>query len=192
MSKKVIVTDAAALTKQIGAIGTHAGKLAASVQLALASAAFHAIAHGNINPVNGLFDAAGKGMRRSAIQNWLVAFAPVVVNDAKDGDHFVFSRPKVEALLTVWANATGLETLDAKAPTLEQAEAYAEHVFKTDWIDFSPEKLPPAEFDVLAMLGQLVKKVHGLQKAGSKAKHGDLITQLEALVAPKVEAVAPL
>lgn len=180
-----IITDAAQLTKAIGKASKDSMALETSLQLVLASCAFFALKDGNVQPMNSLFTTISKGVRRAALQGWLVKFAPVLANTGKDAKEvpFVFSREKVKTLT------------DTDKPTAEQAEATALKGFATMWTEFKPEELVPEFFDVRKMLDHLVKQATALQKKGSKAKGADLLTKVQALVAASSaseEPVAPL
>lgn len=180
--KTKLLTVAADLEKHIAKVAKDAASLASGIQLALASAAFHAIAHGNVNPINAIFAAAGKGVRRSAMNAWLLAHAPVALQTDKDKAKeapYVFVRDRVA------------ELAETDKPTLEQAEAYGAKVLSVDWTSFKEPPLVPESFDVLAMLQRVVKQSKDLQAKGSKPKHGDLIAKLEALTV-REEAPAPL
>ncbi len=172
--KTQLITDASALTKAIGVAAKASHALAGSIQIALASCSFFALKDGNVQPINLLFTSMGKGVRRAAMQAWLLDHAPVLLQTDKDKakeQPFVFSRDKVEEL-----------TGHAK-PTAEQAEETAEASLTVSWVEFKPEQLTPESFDVQAMVTQVIKKAKGLQSKGSKAVHGDLIAKLEAMTA---------
>lgn len=182
-----IITDAATLTKAIGAASKASLRLEADIQGCLSGAVYFAVKDGNIQPVNALFTTLGKGVRRAAIMAWLLEHAPVLANTDRDAAKtapFVFSRPLIA------------ELVETDKPTAEQAEAYATKAHATMWTEFKPELLVPESFDMQAMLSALVKKAKGLQAKGSKADHADLIAKVEALCAAssaKTEEVpAPL
>jgi hypothetical protein len=170
-----LITDAGALTKAIAAASAAGHKLDASVQIVLASAVYFALKDGNIQPINAMFTSASKGMRKAAIQAWLLDHAPVALNTNKTTakeQPFVFVRDAV-AVLT-----------DSTEPvTAELAEAVAMKSLSIAWTDYKPEQLIPESFDLQAMVAALVKKAKGLQAKGSKPKHGDLLAGLEAMTA---------
>lgn len=180
MTKIKLLTNADELGKHIAKIAGDSVKLQAAIQIALASATFHAMAHGNVNPINTLFTTVGKGMRRAAIQTWLLAFAPVQLqadpDKAKEAP-FVFSRELVK-----------LHT-ETDKPTAEQAEAHAMTAAETSWVDFKPEVLVPTDFDVLELLAATIKKAKGLQAKGATAKHAEVLAKMEALIPAPVAGV---
>jgi hypothetical protein len=179
-----LLTIAGDLTAAIAKATKTSHSLESSVQQILASAVFFAVKDGNIQPINALFAGIGKGMRRAAIQAWLLDHAPVLVNKNTEDKSapFVFSRPQVAVL-------TGI----ADKMTAEQAEVYAMTTAAVSWVDYKPEVLIPATFDVSALVAATIKRAKALQTKGSQPVHGELIAAMEALmpVAPETE-VAPL
>jgi hypothetical protein len=177
-----LLTTASDLTAAIAKANKTSHSLESAYQTILASAVFFAVKDGNIQPINSLFTGMGKGIRRAAVQAWLLDHAPVLVNkDTNTDAPFVFSRPQVAILTDI-----------SDKLTAEQAEEYAMKTAAISWVDYKPETLIPATFDVAAMIAATIKKAKGLQTKGSQAVHGELIAGLEALMPTKAEEVAPL
>lgn len=162
-----VVTDAAMLNKRIDSAIKATAKLTEDIQTILVSAAFHAVMHGNIDPINRFFNGVGKGVRRAALQGWLDTNAPVMI-DKESG--FVFSRDKLETLV------------GHRTPTEEQTMAYVQGVATELWTDYKPEQMAVKSLDVVALVQALLKKAAQAQKAGATIEHGELIEKLSAMV----------
>lgn len=178
-----LITDAAMLTKAIGSASKAGHALQNSIQIILASSLYFAFKDGNIQPINALFTSTAKGVRKAAMQAWLLDMAPVAVNSDREAAKtapFKFQRDQIAVLM------------DSKdAVTFEAAEAYATKALGVAWTEYKPEQFVPESFDVQAMVAALVKKAKGLQTKGSTAKHGDLLASLEAMTVPP-DKPAPL
>lgn len=152
---RAIITDLAKLNKAIDSIAGRAKKLDADIQVAALSAIAHVEKCGDIGPVNRLFLALGKGHRKSALTEWLLAFGRVVANDGEDKKDkpFVFAKDK----------ATNLEDGDAHP-----------------WYEFKPEPAPDQVFDIQAAVAALIKRAEGknLPEGGT-----EVLEQLRKVVA---------
>lgn len=173
MSK--IITDAAKLDAAIVAVNKAANKLNDAIQLTLASAVFQAVYGRNTNHLNALALAVGKGVRRSAIGEWIMKYAPVVAESDKDKakeQPFRFSKDRMAEM----AEAHGWE--NAMRVTAEEAEAYGEEIMGDHWTEFKPDQLVPESFDVYAAIKSLISQAQRLQGKGTKIKGYDALRKL--------------
>lgn len=154
------------LTDATAKISRASKALSDLTQSVLVGATFHAIMHGNTEPINALIEAMGRGMRKTAAAQWLLTHAPVVPEDNKEKakvQPFRFSRDKVEELCG-----------EAK-PDEATATEYAQEVARSHWTEHKEPPLVPDSYDVVAELNKLVKK------AGSMAEKGVEVTGMEML-----------
>lgn len=180
-----IITDATKLAAHIAKVHKDASSVESAIQVALASAVFFAVKDGNTEPITTLFTGMPKGIRRAAMQSWLLDHAPVVLNsdrDAAKAQPFKFSADVLKTILADHGDATRPDA----------AEAHAAKALTVSWVDYKPEQLIPETLDIKALLMSWVKQVEGKQAKGSKVKDGGLLTQVKALVGPKNESPAPL
>ena len=75
----IIITDSAKLDALIIETNKKAHAVYASIQLAMASAVYQAVMHGNTNHLNALVAAVGKGVRKTAMAQWILKHGPVLV-----------------------------------------------------------------------------------------------------------------
>ncbi len=169
MSTITIMQDVSALNKLIDGTIKSITKMQGIVQGLLMSVTYHAVAHGNIDPMLRLWDGMPKGVRRAAIQSWLDTYAPVVI-DKESG--FKFSREKM---------ATLSEFESATEPTLTEAQEYALSLSEHDWTEHKPEQLALESFDVASAVAALLKKVAKLEKDGTKIKGAAVLAKLKAV-----------
>lgn len=188
MSK--IITDSAKLDAHIVGVNKKANELNGAVQLALASAVFQAVYGRNTNHLNALAGAVGKGVRRSAIGEWILRHAPVMAEDNKDRakeNPFRFSNEKMGDF------AKAHDWADYKKVSTDEALAYAEHVLQIDWTALKPDQLVPESFDVLEAFKALVKKAQTLQGKGTKIIGGEFLTKVNKTITdnatPDVQSV---
>jgi len=188
MSKKItIITDAGKLDAAIVEVNKRAGSLADSIQLVLASAVFQATYGRNTNHLNATIMAAGKGVRKTAIAQWVLAHAPVVMETDKDKakeSPFRFSADKLAELFP--------ETENVKAITLEEATAHAEAALGQHWTEHKEPPLVPESFDVLAQVRKLLQSAKAMQTKGVKIVHGDMLAKLQAAMPVAQNEVSPL
>jgi hypothetical protein len=163
MSK--IITESAALSTLIAAIGKASAKLDKDIQAALVGVTFQAIKHGNTKPVNELFTILGKGVRRTAVAGWLSTYAPLTLTegDAKTESPFTLDK-------------------DRRAELLEQIDGHLTTALGDNWVDFKPEADPLAVFDVRKQIEGLLKKVAAANKKGTTVEGGELVEALTALI----------
>lgn len=184
MSKKVtIITDAAKLDAAIVEVNKRAGSLADSIQLSLASAVYQATHGRNTNHLNALLSAVGKGVRKTAIAQWVLAHAPVVMETDKEKAKeapFRFSADKLMELLPEAANH--------KSITAEEALAHAEAAYAQHWTEHKEPPLVPESFDIAAQVRKLLQSAKSMQTKGVKIVHGDLAAKLQDLL-PQNEPV---
>lgn len=181
--KSVILTTTDALDKLTVSVGKQAHKLAADIQIALASSAFFAAKDGNVEPLNALILVAGRGVRKTAMADWAMKFTPILPNtDTKTSKErpFVFSRDKYNELLG---------TEDKKNVSAEDALNYAELAYQTHWTELKEPPLVPEEYDVMAQLAKIAKQAETLQGKGTKIVHGELLEFVKRL-ATKAAATA--
>lgn len=165
-----VITKMSALNVAIDGVIQAASQLTDDIQSVLMSVTFHAVAHGNIEPMLKLWNGVGKGVRKAAIQHWLDQHAPVQIDKEKG---FVFSREKV-ALLADFA--------DPVNPSVEDATLYAATLAAFPWVDCKPEKLAEESFDVMAMLVKLVDRADKAAKDGAEIKHKETLARLKSLL----------
>lgn len=178
MSKKVsIITDAATLDKAIVEVNKRANSLADAIQLALASAVYQATHGRNTNHLNALIGAVGKGTRKTAIAQWVLAHAPVVMETDKEKmkeSPFRFSADKLADLFP--------DAENIKAITAEEALAHAEAAYAQHWTEHKEPPLVPESFDIAAQVRKLLQTAKSMQTKGVKLVHGDLTSKLQDLL----------
>jgi hypothetical protein len=182
--KTVILTTADALDKLTISVGKQAHKLAADIQIALASGAFFAAKDGNVEPANALILVMGRGTRKTAAADWILKFMPVNPNtDSKTNKDrpFVFSRDKYRDMLG---------TEDNKNVSAEDALNYAEQAYGTMWTDLKEPPLVPEEYDVMAQLAMIAKKADSLQGKGTKIVHPELLEFVRRMATKAAVVVA--
>lgn len=187
MSKKTtLIVEASLLDAALVRINKSAQGLADAIQIVLASATVQAVQHGNTNWLNGLIEAAGKGTRKTAIAQWVLAHAPVVLESDKEkakAQPFKFSKDRLEKLAA--------EHAEGEKFTGEEAMAYGEHVLSMHWTEHKEPPLVPEKFDLAAALTKLIKQADGYAKKGTKLVNADALGALRALAAPKAPAEEP-
>lgn len=124
----VLFEGASAISKEIAGIKLASSKLDTRIQVAALSVASHAQLHGDITLAEKLIDALGKGHRKTALVDWLVAFGPFAI--APDESGLTFARR---------------EKFD-----MDAAQA-------KPWYDFKPEQ-PFKAVKLADMLDSLIKK----------------------------------
>lgn len=179
--KLTLITNGDALNKHIVKINKDAGSLADAVQVALASAAFFALKDGNVSTLNALFVAAGKGMRKTAMAQWALKFAPVLPNDDKEKAKeapFVFSKDKLSSML------------DETATRAEQAETLATTALAIHWTDYKEPPLVPENWSLTDAIKKLVAQAKSLEGKGTKVAGMAVLADLQALIGGKAEEPA--
>lgn len=176
MAKKLnLIADQSAFDAALISVKKTAHKMETEVQLLLVSAAHQAIAHGNVNWLNAIPHALGKGIRMAAIGGWILAHAPVVPESDKEKSKeqpFRFMRDRIE------------ELLGTAKPTAEQVDMFIASANAVHWTAYKPDSVVPETFDLTAAIAQLVKRAKAL--AGNKKtqiKGLDQLANLEALCA---------
>lgn len=186
MSKKqaAIITDGDKLNAHIIGVGKSAQALNDSIQLALASATFQAMFGRNTNHLNALLIAAGRGVRKTAIAQWALAHAPIVMETDKERmkeQPFKFSSEKVETLLQAmpgWAQPDSY-----KAVPEDMALRYAEHVHTMHWTDHKEPPLVPESWSFIDALKKVLDQATAYEGKGTKVTGGDLRGKLAELLA---------
>lgn len=180
--KSVLITVTDDLNKAIIAVNKSAHKLSADIQIVLASSVYFAMKDGNIEPLNASILAVGRGVRKQAMADWSMKFAPVLANTGKDAKEkpFIFSREKFERLAGHKANMSA-----------EAATTYAETAYGTLWTELKEPPLIPETFNLGQKLAQLVKQAEGYQGNGKTNVVGaDLLPMVKRLAgqfAPSVK-----
>lgn len=175
MSKKIaIIADASKLDAAIVEVNKRAGSLADSIQLVLASAVYQATHGRNTNHLNAIIGAVGKGVRKTAIAQWVLAHAPVVMETDKEKmkeSPFRFSADKLAELIPDAGNH--------KAITAEEAMAHAEAALAQHWTEHKEPPLVPESFDIAAQVRKLLQTAKTMQTKGVKLVHGDILAKLQ-------------
>lgn len=172
-----IMTDASKLDAHIVSVNKQANALNAAIQLGLASAVYQATHGRNTNHINALALAVGKGVRKAAIGDWLMHYAPVVAETDREKAKthpFRFSADKLAELLP--------EAENHKAITAEEALAYAESILLKDWTEHKPDALVPETWDFKAALKKLLAQKASYEKKGTKVQGGDLAAGIAAML----------
>lgn len=173
-----LLTDGAALTAYLGRITVQSRKVADMIQLAAASGAYHAMKDGNTDPLNALIVAAGKGARKTALVQWMLTHAPVVMNDdAKADKPLKFSRDKVAELLN-----------GESKPTAEVALAHCEKAHGFHWMDHKEPPLVPTDWSLTDAVMALVKKAKDYQGKQVNVSGADMIGMLEDMAKKSMPA----
>ena len=177
MPKKTIsiITDGTKLDAAIVEVNKRANSLADSIQLVLASAVYQATHGRNTNHLNATLAAAGRGVRKTAIAQWVLAHAPVVMETDKEKakeSPFRFSSDRMAELFPEAANH--------KAITAEEAMAHAEAALAMHWTEHKEPPLVPESFDIMAQVKKLMQTAKTMQTKGVKIVHGDMLAKLQA------------
>lgn len=118
--------------------------------------------HGDIGPVNRLFNAMPKGTKSSAMASWLLAYGALQANTdkaTKADKPFVFDREKQT------------DTAGASADP---------------WFDHKPEPAPDEIFDLQKALASVLKKA----AKSTNLVHAELLEGIRALVGDEIAAEA--
>lgn len=171
-----IITDSNKLDAAIIEVSKRANSLIDSIQLVLASAVYQAVKHGNTNHLNAAVAASGRGVRKTAIAQWVLAHAPVMMetDSAKMKEApFRFSREKLAMLLP---------DADPKNVTAEQAEEYALHVLQANWADYKEPPLVPEKWDVADALRKVIATAKTMQGKKVNITNADILGRLADLL----------
>lgn len=171
-----IITDTAKLDAAIVEVNKRANSLVDSVQLVLASAVYQAVMHGNTNHINAIIGAVGRGVRKTAIAQWVLAYAPVMMETDKEkmkDQPFRFSRDKLALLLP---------DVDAKKVTAEQAEDYSLKVLGQNWADYKEPPLVPEKWDVADALRKVIATAKTMQGKKVNITNADILGRLADLL----------
>lgn len=192
MSKNTtVLTNANDLNAHIVGISKTASKLIEDIQLGLISSVYQVMHGRNTNHLNDLMTAAGRGTRKTAIAQWVLAHAPVMLETDKEKmktHPFRFDAAKVGDLL----KAADIECEDAKAVTPEAAEAYSMLVNGVVWADFKEPPLVPESWSLLDAVKKLLAQATQYEGKGVKVAGADMKHELNALLAAaQARASAP-
>lgn len=89
--------DAKALDKEIPLIAAASKKLDERIQSAALACINHRLLHGDVVYINRLYLALGKGVRKSALTEWLLKYGGVVANEdpgSKKDKPFLFDKAR--------------------------------------------------------------------------------------------------
>lgn len=182
--KPAIITDGDKLNAHIVGVSKAASALADSIQMGLASATYQAMFGRNTNHLNALLIAAGRGVRRTAMAQWVLTHAPVVMETDKaklKEQPFRFSPDKVESLLQSmegWAQPDNY-----KAVPQEMALLYAQHVHGMHWAEHREPPLVPETWSFVDALKKVLDAATAYEGKGTKVTGGDLRGKLAELLA---------
>lgn len=174
-----IITESSKLDEALVRVNKAANGLNDAIQTVLASATYQAVLHGNTNHLNGLLAVAGKGVRKTAIAQWVLAHAPVVMETDKEKakeQPFRFNRDKLVSLIP--------QAGEGKV-TAEQALDHAETVLAQHWTEHKEPPLVPEKWDLKAAIAQAMKKAQDLSKKGTKIEGSELLQKLADLISPE-------
>ena len=144
-----LITDNAALAKEIKSIAVRGQKLDQSIWVAGVSCLQHIANHSDTTLLNDLVDALPKGARKHAFVEWALAYGNVSLLDKSlDGDKDKIERGQVFKLDRT------------KSFDLDGAVGNA-------WYNFKPEADLLTAFDVHKAVAQLVKRVTKATKDGA-------------------------
>jgi hypothetical protein len=173
-----LIIDSAKLDAAIIATGQKGQAFYDAVQLVLASSVYQAVLHGNTNHLNAAIVAVGKGARKTAIAQWVLAHAPVVMETDKEKatqNPFRFSREKLGELMEGAANI--------KSITAEEADTYATHVLGQHWTEYKEPPLVPEKWSVSEALNKLLATAKSMQTKKVNIEGAAMLTALAALAA---------
>lgn len=173
-----LIIDSAKLDAAIIATSKKASSLNDDIQIVLASSTYQSVLHGNTNHINATILAVGKGVRKTAIAQWLLAYAPVVMETDKEKaatNPFRFSRDKLGELMEGAA--------DLKKITAEEADTYASHILGHHWTEYKEPPLVPESFNVLDAVNKLLATAKSMQTKKVRMVNGDMLETLTAAVA---------
>lgn len=182
-----IITDITKLNEAIVKVNKAANTLSDAIQLVLASATLQAVQHGNMNAINASMSAVGRGVRKTAIAQWLLMHAPVVLEADKDKakeNPFRFSRDKLAELQSEFNEG---EKFDA-----ESGLAYAERIHAMHWTDHKEPPLVPESWDFIAAVKKVLAARASYEGKGVKVNGGDLASELQAMLASPAADIQPL
>ncbi len=172
MSKKTKATSAGnekpalrALNDRIDAFGGRVKGLREEGQALLLDTTFHAMAHGNVSPINRLIDKS-EGMNRVAMVAWLEAFAHVERRKDKDGENKLLPSASFKQARDEFAK----DKL-AFAKTLRG---------KPKFWEFKPDR----PFEGLDLVKLLISAANKVEKAGKEEGKREKVKGLDLL--PKV------
>lgn len=180
MTKTSIITDGAKLDAHMIVINKAANALNGHIQLGLASAVYQSVHGRNTNHINALALNVGKGVRKAAIGDWLLKYAPVVKNDGKDAAEkpFKFSADKLAELV---------KAENHKAVTAEEAMAYAEPLLAKDWTMHKPDQLVPDAWSLTDAIKKLMAQAKTYEGKGTKVAGAHLLADLQQLIGAKAD-----
>lgn len=144
------------LAASIALIGKSSQKLRDLIQKAAVNAIYQSIAHRNVTPMNDLFKATAKGIRRDALVRFLET----------NGN---------AAFVTADKSFKFYEAFELSADDLVE---YCDGLMALAWEDSKPEKVESV-YDVADMVEKLIKKAEKAAKDASKVEHAELITELK-------------
>lgn len=159
-----LITDNAALAKEIRSIKLRGQKLDQSIWVAGVSCLAHIAEHSNTTLLNDLVNALPKGARKHAFVEWALAYGNVSLLDKSlDGDQDNIAKGQVFKLDR------------SKSFDLDGAMQNA-------WYNFKPEPDLLTAFDVHKAVAQLVKRVTKASRDGATLEGvQDALKQLKAL-----------
>lgn len=159
-----LITDNAALAKEIKSIKLRGQKLDQSIWVAGVSCLAHIAEHSNTTLLNDLVNALPKGARKHAFVEWALAYGSVRTLDrANPADADKIAKGQVFAL--------------------DRSKEYNEAgAIGNAWYTFKPEADLLTAFDVHKAVAQLVKRVTKASREGVSLEGvQDALKQLKAL-----------
>lgn len=176
-----IITNGDDLNKHILSVGKSARALEEMIQVGLASAAYQLMHGRNTNHLNALMLQAGKGVRKTAMAAWALAFMPVMLETDKDKmkeQPFRFDAQRVGELLA----KHGIEVADDKNVSAETATTYATIAYGTMWTEHKEPPLVPESWSLSDAIAKVIKQAKDMTGKNVKVTGADMLGQLEALV----------
>ena len=159
-----LITDNAALAKQIKSIAVRGKKLDYDIHVAGVSCLHHISLHSDTTLLNDLVNALPQGARKHAFVEWALAYGNVRVLDrSNEADQDKIAKGQVFAL--------------DRSKEYDEAGAIA-----NAWYNFKPEPDLLTAFDVHKAVAQLVKRVSKATKDGTALENiDDALKALESL-----------
>lgn len=155
MSKKFALLPAAELTKKITEIGRSSARLNVAIQIAAVNAIGQSIIHRNVTPMNQLYAAVGKTVRRDSLVRYLETHGNCAfVTADKAFKFFEVKKP---------------EDFDGDV------------LMGMAWDAATKEKIDSI-YDVAELVDKLIKKIEASIEKTHQVKNGDLLDELKLVM----------
>jgi hypothetical protein len=136
----------------VASIGKAGAKLHGMIQKAAVNAVFQSIQHRNVTPMNDLYAATSKGIRRDSLVRFFEKYGNAAfVTADKTFKFFEVLRPD---------------------------QFNGEVLMATPWDEAKAEKIDSI-YDVAELVEKLIKKVEGSIEKTHQVKHGDLLDDIK-------------